>query len=350
MRGGENVNIISESDFRRQLRDSALSGGYLFFGDEDYLKAFSLKSVRETICPDPSFAAFNEIVIDVLDYSAGKLLDALMPFPMMADQKLVIVRGLNFADLRPKEVDQLCETLSLLPEYEYNIVIISVPADGMDYGTLPRRPSALLNKLSELLTPVHFEKSTPAKLCGWIERHFAEEKIAIDRKTSSFLLEYCGKSMYVLKNEIDKLCAYLHAHGKNVCGEEDIRYVSIAAIELDAFAFANSIMSGRHRDALEALSLMKFRQEQPIAILGEVINVYTNLMSVRMLLREGHSPREIAATLKMHEYTAGLYAKSASSIDDAKLLRALSLCAEADASLKLSSKNYAPLEKLICAL
>ena len=36
------MDIIKEDAFRKQLK-KGLSGAYLFFGDEDYLKNFSLK-------------------------------------------------------------------------------------------------------------------------------------------------------------------------------------------------------------------------------------------------------------------------------------------------------------------
>ena len=49
------MDLLRESDFRKEIKASPRAG-YLFFGDEDYLKAFAVKSARDAICPDPSFA------------------------------------------------------------------------------------------------------------------------------------------------------------------------------------------------------------------------------------------------------------------------------------------------------
>ena len=60
------MDIIKEDVFRKQIK-KGLSGGYLFFGEEDYLKSFCLRAVKEAVCPDETFAVFNEVKIDALD-------------------------------------------------------------------------------------------------------------------------------------------------------------------------------------------------------------------------------------------------------------------------------------------
>ena len=90
------MNIIKEDAFRKELK-KGLSGGFLFFGDEDYMKGFDLRASRAAVCPDETFAIFNDIRIDAMDYSAGALLDALIPPPMMTEQKIVTVSGLNIS-------------------------------------------------------------------------------------------------------------------------------------------------------------------------------------------------------------------------------------------------------------
>jgi hypothetical protein len=82
--------IIKEADFRRQIK-APCGGGYLFFGDEDYLKAYALKMAREAVCDDPSFAVFNDVRLDALDFTPDQLMSALMPPPMIADYKIITV-------------------------------------------------------------------------------------------------------------------------------------------------------------------------------------------------------------------------------------------------------------------
>ena len=170
------MDIIKEDGFRKLLK-SGLCGGYLFFGEEDYLKAFSLKSARESLCEDETFAVFNDMKIDALDYSAAALLDALMPPPMMSEKKIVTVNGLSIDSLKPSEIDDLCDALATLEEYDYNVLIISVPSGEIDEGNLPKKPSAVLTKLCKYLTPVRFDAVTPARLVSWLGKHFAHNGV-----------------------------------------------------------------------------------------------------------------------------------------------------------------------------
>ena len=131
------MEIIKEDAFRKQLK-KGLSGAYLFFGEEDYLKNLAVTYAREALVGDPSLACFNEIILDALDFHPEKLRSALMSFPMMADRKVILVRGLDLNAMKTGEFDLLCEVLSELSEYDYNVLIISVPSGLIEEGNLPK--------------------------------------------------------------------------------------------------------------------------------------------------------------------------------------------------------------------
>ena len=81
------MDVIKEDAFRKQLKNG-LSGGYLFFGEEDYLKSFSIRAAREAVCSDETFAVFNDVQLAPIDYTPSALLSALMPPPMMSAIKV----------------------------------------------------------------------------------------------------------------------------------------------------------------------------------------------------------------------------------------------------------------------
>ena len=343
------MEIIKEDGFRKLIK-SGLSGGYLFFGDEDYLKSYSLKSAREAICADEGFAVFNDITIDPLDYSAPALLDALMPLPMMSEQKIVTINGLHISQLKPTEIDDLCDVLEALREYDYNVLIISVPSGAMDEGNLPKSPSATLQKLAAHLTPVRFEAVTPARLVSWLGKHFAHNGAEATPQVCSFMISYCGSSMFTLAAECDKLSYYALAHGRKNVTEEDVKTVCSADLSADSFALANAILDGRSDKALDVLAVMKFRRIDPIVVLSEVSKVVCDMISIRSLMDSGKSSSEIATTLKMNEYKVKIYMSAVAAQPMKKLRRTLELCTEADIALKLSPQGYMAIERLVCSL
>lgn len=343
------MELLKESDFRKELKN-APRAGYLLYGEEDYLKAFAVKQARELLCPDPTFAFFNEMRIDALDYTPQKLLDALMAMPMMAEKKLVVLNGLNFNTMRPNEVDSLCEVLEELKNYDYNLLLVNVAADCLDVGYLPKKPSASFAKLTEILTPVYFERCTTAKLAAWIQKHFMHNGVEAPPALCSQMAEYCGHSMFVLANEIDKLSYYLLSHQQKVATEEAMRLVCTPATEYDIFTFTNAIMTNQHEVALAILAEYRARRVDPLIILGDVSRVICDMIAVSAMTADGASAAEISSVLNLHSFRVGLYQKSLRQTNEKRLKRALEACTAADNALKGNARGYTPLEKLICTL
>ncbi len=342
------MEIIKEDAFRKQLK-KGISGGFLFYGEEDYIKAHALKTARETICPDPTFALFNDVRLDALDYTPNALVDALMPPPMMADKKIVSVTGLSITSMRASELDDLCDALLALRAYDYNVLIVSIPASQIEEGTA-KRPSAALSKLGEYLTPVSFESISGARLVSWVAKHFEHNGVHADPDTCAFLIEYSGRSMFTLASETDKLSYYVLHNGRDTVTKDDVRNVSVSVVTTDAFTLANAILDGKSEEALNALAVMKFRRVDPIIILSEVSRVICDLISIKSLCEQGIPQGEIARILKMNEYKAKIYIGGASQRSMKRLRLAVELCSEADLALKLSPQGYIAIEKLICSL
>ena len=132
--------------------------------------------------------------------------------------------------------------------------------------------------------------------------------------------------------------------------EDDLKLVCTPITEYDAFAFANAVMEGRQDAALAILADYKLRRMDPIIIMSDVIRVFCEMESVRSMLADGASPREISAAMKLHEFKVGLYQKNLRSIPEKRLRRAIDSCVTADAAVKLSPQGYVALERLICSI
>ena len=154
-------STITEADFRKKIADIP-GRAFLFYGDEDYLKSVAVRLARETLCPDPAFAIFNDVTIDRLDYTPEGLLDAMMPPPMMTEARLILLRGFDFTKFQD-ELEDFLAVLAQLKDYDYNTVIIHVAADLIDPGNA-KRPGATFKRLAEVATPVHFPAQTDARL------------------------------------------------------------------------------------------------------------------------------------------------------------------------------------------
>ena len=129
-----------------------------------------------------------------------------------------------------------------------------------------------------------------------------------------------------------------------------MRLVCTPATEYDAFAFTNAVMEGKSEAALSILSDYRFRRIDPLVILGDILRVVCDMVTIEAMAREGAPNAQISSVLNLHEYKVGLYRKSIASAREGRLERALDACLEADRSMKLSGSGYEPLEQLICKL
>jgi len=195
--------------------------------------------------------------------------------------------------------------------------------------------------------------NTPAKLAGWVQKHYLHHGVQASPDLCHFTVTYCGRDMYILANEIEKVAFYVLSHGRTAATEEDVKAAAIPAMEYDAFAFTNAITERRRGDALDILADLKFRRVEPLYILSEVSRVVCDLAMVGTLQAGGQTAAEIAGTLKMHEYRVGLYLRQTAKVPPERLRAAVTACKEADAAMKGAlgaSGGYGVIEKLICAL
>ena len=188
-------------------------------------------------------------------------------------------------------------------------------------------------------------------ISGWVQKHYLHNGVQADPRLCQFTTEYCGRNMFTLANEVDKVSFYVRAKGRDTLTEADIRTAAIPAMEYDAFAFSNAITERRRADALEILADLKLRRVEPLYVLSEVSRVVCDLLAIRTMADGGQTAVEIGSALKMHEYRVGLYLKQARKTDIALLKGAITACQAADRALKSSAADgYGVIERLICSL
>ena len=347
------MEIITGEQYQKLLPNDVGGRAFLFFGEEDYLKAAAVRATVAALCPDESMAFFNSVKICFEDYTAEKLLDAMSAPPMMTDSKLVVLSGFNFNGMRADVLSSVVAPLGALAEYDYCTVLITVPAEMIDEGYFAKKPSPVLKKLAEVATPVRFESPTGARLVRWVGKHFAHHGVLADSAVCTALIDCVGSTMYTLANEIEKLASFVKAKGAVAVTAADIAAVSSKTEGMDAFALSNAILAGNSQKALDVLSVMRFERVEPVAVLAELARIFDDLQATHVLLAAGKSSREIAAHLRIHQFRADLLVRAAARLDMARLGRVTELASRADFLLKNVKdmpKDYTLVEKLVCAI
>ncbi len=323
-------------------------GAYFFFGCEEYLKKFYIGRIRRAILgEDDTLSAFNHYVIKWGEATAEELESALAAVPMMADKTLVEV----YCDF--SKIKNHADFADMFSSFdgESSVLIVVAPEDGFDAGNYAKKkPSEAYKIYSESFKMVDFDNQTPSELKKWIARRFSRDNITIDIPTSDFILSRCGKDMFHLSGELDKLAAAALQRKMNAITADLVAEVTVSNEEDDAFALANAIMNGDRKKALHELAACKRRQEKAPMVLGSVSKAMCDMLAVSLMLQAGAEKQEIAKSLKIHEYRAGLYINAVSNMEPARLRAAADRCREADVLMKTSRLDYIALERLICTI
>ena len=345
------MDVISNLEFSKRIKENP-DGNYLFYGEEDYLKSHAVKSLKEAMGIDETLEIFNFVTLDVLDYTPDKLIDILSMPPMMAEKKLVVLSGLNIKKMTNKsDFNELLDALAHLDEFDYNVLVLTIPNGNINEEMPRKAPTGSLKILAESLQPVKFEASIPQKLSLWVMRHFEHHGIKANQADCSYLVDYCGKNMFTLANEIEKLSLYARSQNRDHLLRDDIASICSAEMEYGAFEFSNAILDGRKGEALNILSVMKFKQVEPLMIMGELSGIFSDLLKIKIMLLAGKANQQIATETGINIHKVGIYATSARRMELARLQKIVSMTAETDLAMKFRfDSGYLNLEKLICSL
>jgi len=339
---------MTEAQFRKELKEG-LTGPYLFYGDEDYLKKFYAgRAEAHTVGADPELASWNTHIINADQSSElGELESAVLSVSMMGDKTFVRYN----ADLTSLSTEEFDSLMGIIGSVDPSLVllIIVAPPGGFDPGK-GKKPSKMAERLSEVCTIVDFSCQTPSELKKWMARRLAKDSLTLSDRAAELLISRCTDNMYILSGELDKLAAYSLANSLSVIDEATVQDITAATQSDDAFALTNAVLDGDRRRALKVLHTHKVHRDKAVTVLAGVSRCICDMTLIAYLVKEGASKTDIAAKTKMHEYRVGLYMNAVALSPPERLLAAAKRCREADRLLKSTPLDYIALERLICTI
>lgn len=327
--------LVELKEYLENIKRQKFSGCYIFAGDEDFLKRYYLSSLAGAVVPDKSFEPFNRIIFDGPEIDFAALTDAVKSPPMMSEYKLVEWRYADFAKMSERELKALEALAEMHDEYPYTVLAFVALADTFDFGTAKKK-SKLLSRLEGNFSILRLDRSTDRQLYTWLKRHFEASGVSVGETTEvvAAMVERCGHSMDVLKNEVDKLACYVKSRGRAAVGISDVEAVCSSVPESDTYALSNAITERNRQKAFSALEEMKLRRVDPMIIFSMAQRTYSELFDVAMLLEEGKSIRDIEGILKMSPYKLKIYASAMKKHSKARLSSALEAILKADVASK----------------
>jgi len=302
---------------------------YLFWGEEDYLREFYTKKMREEILP-AGLEELNHFHFSGKEVNLDELETAIETVPAFSERKLIEIHDFDF--YKSSQRDRVDELLSDLPDYCCVLFVFSDPSFKPD-GRMKVHKHFKSGGLS-----VEFPKQEGADLFPWIRRRFEALGKEIDRPTIEFFAFYCGMKMTSLIGEIEKLAAYTKAP---TITKKDIETVCTPELDAVIWNFTDALTEQNYEKASAIMGELLLMRENPILILAATGKKLRQLYSAKMAIDSGKGD---ALYLKKilglsHEYPAKLLLQGAKKLSLTWCNKAVLLAADTDLQMKSTGRD-----------
>ena len=311
---------------KQDLKAGSIGNGYLFYGEESYLREYYLGVLRKALVP-AGFEEFNYHRMEGKDLTIQTLADAVEAMPMMAERTLVEVTDLDLFKLNEDQRGKLISVLDDIPPY---CCIVFV------YDTIEYKPNRTMKKLMKAVTDhleaVEFRPASGSELTAWIARRFRALGKDIDRQTAEYLVFTCGDLMTGLVPEIEKIGAYVKG---NTVTQKNIDAVADPVLSAEVFRLSDAVLAGDYDKAARILGDLLKMQTEPIMILAALGSQLRRIYTARLAIDSGKDKYWLMELWEMKsDYPAKLLLSAAKKTTAAWCADAVRMCQVLDRRMK----------------
>ena len=289
---------------------------YLLCGEDAFLKrSYKLRFLESF----GGSGSMNVMVLEGKDISEDQVIDTAETLPFFADRRLIVIENSGWmkggAEKLPDYLPKMAETSTIL-----------FVEDAVDKRSRLYKAAQKCGYVAELSHPEEKELSL------WAARYLARAGKKVTQSTMDHFLDYVGDDMESVKNELEKLIAYLGE--RDVVTRQDVDSITSRTVTGRIFDLVSAITGRRTKEAMELYEDLLTTREPPMRILFLIARQYRQMLAAKELLTAGQKQPEIAKQLKIPGFAAGRLMREVRSLSQHQLLAKVKLCAELDYAVK----------------
>lgn len=334
--------------FEEALKQAIKTGNknvFVFFGEDGYLKRMYTEKLAKAIASVDDVFNYQRFEADT---PLQEVYEAVQQFPMMNDKKVVILRDFDYLGCDSNDYNKLVDLISDVPETTVFII-------WFDAFEFELKKNARFDKIVKTCDAtnglvVKFAHKRGAELEKILNDGALKRGCKLENGVAKFLIENVGDDLNTLKNELDKLCAYVQSGSIT---KAVVEQVSVRAVEADIYALTNKILKCELQAAYAILDDLFFMRVSPIMILSTISTVYVDMYRVFTARSKRVGNSKIIEDFAYGNRTfavenAGYNLKK---FDFNKLYLSFKALAKADVALKsFSGEDRIVIEKLVVEL
>ncbi|MEM0962280.1 MAG: DNA polymerase III subunit delta [Bacteroidota bacterium] len=314
-------------DLATAFRHRQFAPLYFFYGAEGwFIDELERLAVAHAIAPHER--DFNLDIVFGPEATAQAALAQCAQFPMMAERRLVVVRGFEKLD-----GNAAFEAYVQAPNPTATVLLLCHRKPD-----LRQKPYAALKKHA---TWSNFKPLRDRQLPGWVESRFREASVQTEAGAAQTLAELSGPDLRSLASEVDKLVTYV-GDRQRVTRDDVLRAAGHSA-EQNPFALQAAIGRGDVASALSItealLSTAGNRASEAIRIVALLSAYVTKLWKLTGCLSAGVPSSQWAGQIGVPPFAVREYEGPARRFGPAGVRQALEALLAADLELKGGSRR-----------
>lgn len=337
--------IVFEDTLKKNITKGQLLPVYVFFGEDGFLKkSYSDKLGKKIAEPDDIFnyCKFTE------NADLQEVYDAAMQLPFMGDKKFIELCDFDFEHCPKSELEKLCTLLEEMPDTA--TLVLRFDNIEVDYkkSSKFKKIVASTEKCGGMAVRLDHKK-TP-ELIKMLTDGAAKRGCKLDQSTARYLIEVSGEDINLLRNELEKLCAFA---GSAPITRQTVDEVAVKTVEASIYNLSKLILACNTSGALACLDELFFARIEPMAILYTVSSVYVDMLRMYAASEQrlGISAVSESFGYKGREFVLEKASFSLKKFDFKKLSLSLNAVAQADKKLKsFGAEPRIILEQLVIKL
>jgi len=288
---------------------------YLAIGPEDYLKEEFFEKLKKSF-------ALEKGALDFEVFTAGtkeiaQIINSLKTPPFLSKKRMIIIKTIE--KFSPLEKDSILKYLKSAAPFTCAIL-----------ESKAKESNKFIIEVSKLAKVVRFYNLSPNEVNVWIRREFAARKKKISPNLANRIKESCGKNIFLLKNEIEKIL--LFAGAMDEITESHVEGVLGKSLYRTTFELVNFVLRKKPNMAFTMLHDL-LMNEKPHQVLSLLAWQFRNFSKIKNLPKNT-SQDAVSRVLGISRSFTGRIMEQSRNFTQDRLDKNLEIILEADFSIK----------------
>lgn len=268
---------MTEKELKTHLKSGELSPVYFLYGEEPYLVAHYAAQIAQAAVPSDDMAAFNRHVFDGTALSVDALEAAAEALPLMGEHTCVWVKDLDMGAANVSLSDRIKKLVATVEEP--CVLLFSVTALTPDMKKNAKW-KAFLKEVDKRGVSVGFEHRSVSETAAMLCRGAQKRGCTLTTAVASKMVEQCGNDLFLLLNELDKLCAVVGEGGEITAAV--VEQAAVRQLDASVYELSKALLQKRYDAAYDCIMRLFACNEEPIRILAVLSETYVDLYRAKL--------------------------------------------------------------------